>query len=165
MCVSVLSCWYLVAILSVSSHQFGKNREWILLTKFINHIDNILDYRSQVDLFIRILTPTVSSTRMLLPLEHMMQKELNNLSTLIPIWHHPPLFEIKFDCRIELKTSKFGRNKKGEESSTNCHLDSVVHGYTVCKLLSPTQNTMYTKITFPLASIMFLVHTVTSCKE
>ena len=68
------------------------------------------------------------------------EKELNNLSTLIPIWHHLPLFEIKFNHQIELKTSKFGRDKKGKEFSTNCYLDSQVHGYTTCKL-----NKSYTK--------------------
>ena len=30
--------------------------------------------------------------------------------------------------------SKFGRKEKGEEFSTNCHLDSQVRGYTICKL-------------------------------
>ena len=33
---------------SVSGHWFGKNKEWILLTKFINCIDNTLHYKSQV---------------------------------------------------------------------------------------------------------------------
>ena len=57
----------------------------------------------------------------------------SNLSTLIPIWHHPPLFEIKFNCQIELKLVNLELDEKGEEFSTNCHLDSQVHGYTISK--------------------------------
>ena len=50
----VLICQYLVATVSISGHQFGKNKEWILLTKFINHIDNTLHYKSQVELSIQM---------------------------------------------------------------------------------------------------------------
>ena len=63
-------------------HQFGKNKEWILLTKFINCIDNTLDYKSQVELSTQmsysncILYQNVAATRthdaattMLLPLQ------------------------------------------------------------------------------------------------
>ena len=68
MCV-VFACRYLVAVLSMSGHWFGKNKEWILLTKFINHIDNTLDYKSQVELSIqmsysnRILYQNATATR------------------------------------------------------------------------------------------------------
>ena len=49
--LSVFACRYLVA---KDGHQFGKNKEWILLTKFINHIDNTLHYKSQVELSIQM---------------------------------------------------------------------------------------------------------------
>ena len=32
---------------------------------------------------------------------NLLEKNLNPI--LLPIWHHPPLFEIKFNCQIELK--------------------------------------------------------------
>ena len=54
LCVSVLISQYLVATLSISGHHLGKNKEWILLTKFINLIDNALDYKSQVELSLQI---------------------------------------------------------------------------------------------------------------
>ena len=38
----------------MSGHCIGKNKEWILLAKFINHIDNTLDYKSQVELSIQM---------------------------------------------------------------------------------------------------------------
>ena len=43
--------------------------------------------------------------------------------------------------------------------STNCHSNSQVHRYTALKLMSLTQNTMYMKTAFPLASIKFLKYT------
>ena len=52
--LSVFTCQYLVAALSISGHRFGKNKEWILLTKFINRIDNTLHYKSQVELSIQM---------------------------------------------------------------------------------------------------------------
>ena len=47
--VLLLVCRYLVDTVSISGHRFGKNKEWILLIKFINHIDNTLHYKSQVE--------------------------------------------------------------------------------------------------------------------
>ena len=67
--VVCVTCWYLVATVSISGHWFGKNKEWILLTKFINHIDNTLHYKSQVELSIQmsysncILYQNVAATR------------------------------------------------------------------------------------------------------
>ena len=52
--VFVFTFWYLVAVLSMSGHHIGKNKKWILLNKFINHIDNTLDYKSQVELSIQM---------------------------------------------------------------------------------------------------------------
>ena len=49
-----LYCQYLVATVSISGHCIGKNKEWTLLTKFINHIDNTLIYKSQVELSIQM---------------------------------------------------------------------------------------------------------------
>ena len=69
----VFVCRYLVAVLSMSGHRIGKNKERILLAKFINHIDNTLNYRSQVELSIQMSYSNCISTRMLLPLEHVMQ--------------------------------------------------------------------------------------------
>ena len=65
----MFACRYLVATLSISGHCFGKNKEWILLTKFINCIDNTLHYKSQVELSIemsysnRILYQNAAATR------------------------------------------------------------------------------------------------------
>ena len=83
--LSVFACQYLVATLSISGHWFGKNKEWILLTKFINYIDNTLHYKSQVGLSIQmsysnqVLYQNVAATRahdaattMLLPLQHLL---------------------------------------------------------------------------------------------
>ena len=50
----ILICWYLVGRVSISGHHIGKNKEWILLTKFIKHIDNTLHYKSQVELSIQM---------------------------------------------------------------------------------------------------------------
>ena len=37
---------------------------------------------------------------------------------LLPVQYQTPLFELMFNCQIELKSSKFGRCMKGEEFST-----------------------------------------------
>ena len=52
--LAVFACQYLVATVSIIGHYFGKNKEWILLTKFINYIDNRLHYKSQVELSIQM---------------------------------------------------------------------------------------------------------------
>ena len=45
----ILVCQYWVATVSISDNWFGKNKDCILLTKFINGIDNTLHYKSQVE--------------------------------------------------------------------------------------------------------------------
>ena len=53
----------------MSGHWFGKNTEWIVLTKFINHIDNTLHYKYQVEQSIQmsysnqVLYQNASATR------------------------------------------------------------------------------------------------------
>ena len=91
--VFCISCQYLVATLSISGHQFGKNKEWILLTKFINCIDNTLHSKSQVELSIQmsysnqVLYQNAAATRacdaattMLLPVQHMLLLKLGVMS-------------------------------------------------------------------------------------
>ena len=52
--ILVFACRYLVATGYISGHWFGKNKEWIHLTKFINRIDNTLHYKSQVEQSIKM---------------------------------------------------------------------------------------------------------------
>ena len=95
--LSVFYCRYLVATLSISGHRLGNNKEWTLLTKFINCINNTLHYKSQVELSIQmsysncILYQNAAATRahdaattMLLPLQPLLLMQAVLCHRMIP---------------------------------------------------------------------------------